>query len=123
MKKYATETKKRWGKTEAYRQSLERMSGWSELDIKKLEIEGREISQELAKVMEKGVESPEVQNLIKRHYALINKYYNCSFEMYRNLGRMYVEDKRFAGNYEKVHRGLAEFMRNAMMYFADENEK
>ena len=34
-------------------------------------------------------------------------------EMHRGLGELYVNDPRFAANYEKVRPGLAEFTRDA----------
>ena len=36
---------------------------------------------------------------------------------------MYVEDERFAANYEKHKKGLAAFMRDAINYYCDHATK
>lgn len=112
-KRYAAETKKKWGK----------VGDWTKEEFEKIKKESDDIAGDVANAAEKGVESPEVQQIMLRHFQLINKFYDCSYETYRDLGKMYVEDKRFYNNYEKIKPRLAEFMRNAMIYFADENEK
>jgi hypothetical protein len=42
--------------------------------------------------------------------------------MYRGLAEMYVNDPRFKANYEKVAEGLAEYLRDGMIYYADIQE-
>jgi hypothetical protein len=41
-------------------------------------------------------------------------FYPCSHEMHAALGRMYVEDPRFAENYERRREGLAAYVRDAI---------
>lgn len=53
----------------------------------------------------------------------MQRFYDCSYEMYRNLGKMYVADPRFTANYEKVKSGLAQFMCDAIAYYANEHDK
>jgi hypothetical protein len=51
----------------------------------------------------------------ERHRLMINgRFYPCSHEMHMKLGEMYVADPRFTANYEKVHPGLAQYMRDAI---------
>lgn len=40
--------------------------------------------------------------------------------MYRGLGNMYYNDPRFSAYYEKFHRGLAKFMKEAIDVYCDE---
>jgi hypothetical protein len=76
----------------------------------------------MSKRMDFGVEDSAVQKLIAQHYALINTLYDCSFELYRGLGKLYIEDKRFTAFYDKYKKGLAQFMQKAMNYYSDTHE-
>jgi hypothetical protein len=84
-----------------------------------LKEQGKQLNQELAKAMDKKIDDPEVQALIERHYQGIKFFYDCSLEMYRNLGAMYVNDPRFTATYDKVKPGLAVFLRDAINYYCD----
>jgi len=73
--------------------------------------------------MDKGIKSKEVQALITQHYKGIQFFYDCPLEMYRNLGKMYVDDPRFARNYDEYRPGLAVLMQDAIGWFCDEKQK
>lgn len=119
MEKYKTEAKKRWGNTEAYKQSQERTRNWTKADYKRVAEEGKAFTQKLAAVMDKDVKSPEVQTLIDQHHAGIEIFYDCPPEMYRVLGQMYVQDKRFMEYYDGFKPGLAKFVAEAIAYYCD----
>jgi len=51
------------------------------------------------------------------------KYFEPKREMYRGLAEMYVADERFKQNYKKVAVGLAEYMKEGMMKYAEEKSK
>ncbi len=122
LKEHAEEAKRRWGDTEAYKQSVERTKNWTKEDYKRVEKESKELTSSIAKVMKKGTESPEVQTLIEKHYQSINQFYDCPLEMYKNLGEMYITDPRFTAYYEKFAPGLAKFMKDAIAYYCKTNE-
>lgn len=122
MEKYAQEAKERWGNTEAYKESQKRVKRMGTEGLKKIGDEMVSITRAIAESMDKGPGSPEVQELVKRHYGCLGNFYDCGTEMYRGLGKMYVEDKRFAAYYEKFGPGLAEFMRQAIEYYCDHNK-
>jgi DNA-binding transcriptional MerR regulator len=123
IEQYKEEVKERWGHTDAYRQSVERTKKWKKDDFERIKGEGQVITLSLSKLMEKGVASAEVQEQIERHFQYIKQFYDCSYEMYRGLGKMYSEDQRFAANYNNVAPHLADFMRDAVAYYCDEHEK
>ncbi len=120
MEKYAEEAKERWGHTEAYKQSQERYKKMGKEGLKKVLAEGTQISANIAGLMKKGKkpEDPEVQKQIALHYNWLRHFYEPGPEMYQGLAKMYVEDDRFKKNIDKQGEGLAEFMRDAMVYFA-----
>ena len=123
MKEYQEEAKRRWGNTEAHKQSMERIKNWTKADYRRVAEEGRAFTRELGKVMDKGIKSPEAQKLISLHYKGIEQFYDCPLEMYRNLGEMYVVDSRFKQYYDSVRPGLAEFMRDAIAYYVEQRHK
>ncbi len=117
MESYAAEAKERWGNTEAYKQSRERVAKMSKDDMAKIKKDGEDLAREIGENMSKGAASPEVQALIAKHYNSLRAFYEPSLEMYRNLGIMYADDPRFAKYYDKFAPGLAIFMKQAIEVF------
>ncbi|MES2223925.1 MAG: MerR family transcriptional regulator [Patescibacteria group bacterium] len=122
LDEYAKEAKERWGNTKAYKESQERFKKMSKAQLAKIKEEGEALNTEIAANMSKGAKSKEVQVLIARHFNALRNFYEPSLEMYRGLGEMYVADPRFTAYYEKYAKGLAEFMRDAMVYYVEMNK-
>ncbi|MFY0684539.1 MAG: MerR family transcriptional regulator [Balneola sp.] len=101
----------------------------SNLNVRKMSksdlnaIKGEQIQQakDLANLMDKAVDSKHVQDVIKRHHQINERFYKTNAEMYKGLGDMYVSDARFTEFYNRHKPGLAEFLRNAMHHYAEEN--
>src|SRR5699024_11755896 len=77
----------------------------------------------LAAIRNHSPGSKEVQEGMKEWYQLLNKMGNYSLEAFKGLGKMYVVDERFTKNIDEFGEGLAIFMRDAMAFYADNNEK
>lgn len=120
---YAKEARERWGNTDAYKQSEERVSKMTKADMQKIKDAGEALTRSIAACMEDGIASDAVQVLIAQHYNGLRTFYEPTPEMYRGLGDMYVDDQRFAAYYEKFAKGLAQFMRDAMYHYVDTVEK
>lgn len=121
---YKQEAEERWGKENIWR-SENIVKGMSKEQLEKLKTEGDAINRALVENMAKGAGSPEVQEVIGRHFRHIIQFYDPSWPLlaiYRGLGKMYVEDPRFRANYAKYHPGLPEFMRAAMEIFCGRKE-
>lgn len=123
QKQYAAEAKERWGTTEAYKQSQERLKKMTKADMAKLKEEGDRFMKVVAATMDKGATSPEFQALIDQHYNSLRIWYEPNLTMYRGLANMYVADPRFTAYYEKYAPGLAQVMRDAMIAYCDAREK
>lgn len=119
IKQYQEEAKMRWGNTDAYKQSQEKVKKMTKAQMEELKVSGIALIQNVVAVMDKGPNDPAVHALIEKHYQGIRFFYDCSFTMYRNLGQMYVDDPRFTAYYEKFRPGLALFMRDAINAFCD----
>ena len=117
---YQEEAQQRWGHGEAYRESARRTGRYSEADWGAIRAEGEAYTVALAGLMERDPADPEVQAQIARHHRLIDeRFYPCPPELFRALGEGYVADERFTAFYDKVKPGLAVFMRDAMVVYAD----
>lgn len=123
MEEYKQEAKKRWGNTDAYKQSVERTKNWTKDDYKRIQKQSQQLTQELADCMDNGFDSQEAQKLIKKHHESIEVFYDCSYEMYRGLGQLYISDPRFTATYDKVRPGLAVWLQKAIAYYCDTHEK
>ncbi len=81
--------------------------------------EGEAVTQGLAALMSHPASDPEVQALVARHYRWVCTFWTPNAEAYRGLGQLYTENPEFRANYDKYAVGLADFLREAMSYFAD----
>ncbi len=123
VKQYQDEVKQRWGNTDAYKQSMARVGKMTKAQMDKFKEDGKKFTQKLADAMDKDIQSKEVQDLIVEHYKGIQFFYDCPLDMYRNLGKMYVDDARFTAYYDTFRPGLAVFVRDAIEYFCEVNKK
>ena len=113
---HAEEAEQRWGSTDAYRQSQRRVSNYTKEDWLKIKAEHEEVAADLAAVFESGAapDSEEAMATAEAHRRHISRwYYDCSYEIHRGLGEMYVSDERFRANYDALAPGLSEFIRDA----------
>jgi hypothetical protein len=115
-KDHAEEAERRWGGTDAYRQAQRRVSSYTKEDWLKIKVEHDEVSANLAALFEAGAapDSQEAMAAAEAHRRHISRwYYDCSHEIHRSLGEMYVSDERFRTNYNALAPDLSEFIRNA----------
>lgn len=101
------------------KESEKRIGKMSKEQWSALKAEGGEVARLIAELMDKKPDDPEVQKLVARHHAWIERFYPASAEVYRGLGQLYAEHQEFRKFYDKVRSGLADFMRAAMTYYAD----
>lgn len=116
---YASEAKERWGNTDAYKQSQQRVQRMTKADWEALSKRNDAILRGIVTHMDKGAASPEVQQFIAQHYDALRAFYEPNLVIYRGLADMYVSDSRFAAYYEKYDARLPAFMRDAMHAYAD----
>jgi DNA-binding transcriptional MerR regulator len=123
MNQYTEEARERWGSTDAFKQSQERVKKFTKDDWKRIGEESDRILKGMVAHMQEGPANAAVQTLIAEHYHSLRHFYEPNLQIYRGLAEMYAADPRFAANYEKYATGLAVFMRDAMLYYADAQEK
>ena len=118
---YAQEAHERW--PDNYAQSQRQLTAMSPQEQRALFERGEELTRLLGAALESGAapgDAP-VQALIAAHYAWVTAFWTPNRSAYVGLGRMYVDDPRFAANYDAVAPGLAVFMRDAIEAWAEVN--
>jgi DNA-binding transcriptional MerR regulator len=122
---YEAETKELWGDTPQYAESQRKWGGYSKEQKDAIKDEGGRLA---VRMVGEGPnlspDDPDVQAAIGDYYAYINEFfYTCDLDFLRGLADMWVEDPRFAINYERIRKGGAEFVREAVHIYCERNAK
>jgi MerR family transcriptional regulator, thiopeptide resistance regulator len=114
---YAAEAEERWGETDAWKQSQQRVSQFSKEDWIAIKAEGDALLETLAQAKRAGVQpgSAEANELAARHRASIERFYDCGDDMHHNLVEMYLTDERFTRYYDDIEPGLAQFLHDIVV--------
>ncbi len=118
MHTYEDEVGKRWGDTEAYRQSQAKTSKYSKNDFEAAKVDQEAATELFVYVFGNSlpIDSPKAQEAVRAHRDAITKwFYDCSVEMQKNLAVMYIEDPRFKEYYDGRVRGLAQYVHDAIV--------
>jgi len=124
-KKYADEARERWGNSPKFTQSQKRWAGFSKEEKESIKAEGGEITRRMVGTdPDLTPEDPSVQEAIGEYLAYINRYfYTCDVDSLRGLADGWVQDERFAINYDRIREGGAKFVREAVHIFCDGKQK
>ena len=87
--------------TVALEESRRRTKDFSRQDWDRIQGELRSIHEAIAASMDKGFDSPEVQEQIARHRQWLSHFYDCGAEMHLGLGELYRTHPGFIKNYKK----------------------
>lgn len=120
QQQYAEETKQKYGQTEAYKESQKKTAAYSKDDWASIQARGNEIYQNIAALMDHSPADMQVQKAIgacRQH--ITDSFYNCTPEIFRGLGDLYIQDGRFTASINKVKPGLARFMSEAIRLYCD----
>lgn len=118
--KYAEETKIKYGNSDAYKESMKKTSKYTKNDWARIMARTEEINSKIIANMGKGIADPTVQEGIgELRQNITDSYYDCTLEIFRGLGELYVTDQRFTKNIDKNRPGYAKFLREAMNYYCD----
>ena len=120
---YSTETRSRWGDTDAYREHEQKTKNYTKDKWAEANDGLMAIFAEFAACKNSGMsaDSAEAQALVAKLQAHITEnYYTCTDEILAGLGTMYVADERFKKNIDKYGEGTAEFASEAIEVFCQE---
>jgi len=122
MKNYETETRSRWGKTDAYIEHEQKTKNYTKEKWVEASDGLMAIFAEFAACKESGAsaDSAEAQALVAKLQAHITaNYYTCTDEILAGLGKMYVADERFKKNIDKYGEGTSAFAAEAIDLFCN----
>ncbi|MDP4089110.1 MAG: MerR family transcriptional regulator [Bacillota bacterium] len=120
QEKYAEEVKRKYGSTDAYKESQKKTAKYSKEDWARIIGRQGEIYRGLAGLMDREPSHPEVQELVAQaRQQITENFYNCTPEIFAGLGEMYVNDERFTANIDKFKPGLAVFLRDAIRVYCN----
>ena len=118
MHEYEDEVGKRWGDTDAYRQSQAKTSKYSKDDFQAAKVDQEAATELFVYAFGNSfpIDSLKAQEAVRAHRDAITKwFYDCSVEMQKNLAVMYIEDPRFKEYYDGRVRGLAQYVHDAII--------
>ncbi|KEJ00328.1 MerR family transcriptional regulator [Clostridium botulinum A2B7 92] len=120
QKKYSEEVKEKYGNTSAYKESNKKTSKYTKEDWSNIMKGWDEIFKKLANLMDKNPDDEEVQESVHQLREHISKnFYDCTPEIFRGLGELYVNDERFTANIDKYKTGLSKFVKEAINVYCD----
>lgn len=119
MEQYAKEARERWGTSKAYKEYEQKVKDRSGEELK---LAGRRLMALFAETGALRQLSPsdgKVQKKIGELQAFITEnYYNCTDEILKGLGEMYVCDERMKANIDREGgEGTAEFVKEAITVY------
>ena len=118
--KYEEEARQRWVDSPQYKESTRK---WASYTKEQKEAFKQEMGAITRRMVGSAISNPgdlDIQQAVGDYYAFLNdKFYACDMAFLCNLADMWVEDARFAVNYERIHKGGAEFVRKAVHVFCD----
>jgi DNA-binding transcriptional MerR regulator len=114
---YAEEVEERWGGTDEYAESQRRTARYTKEDWKRIQAEAADWGERYGALMaaQEPPSGEAAMVLAEEHRQHICRwFYECSYEIHRCLGEMYVSDERFKAFYDALRPGLAEHLRDAI---------
>ena len=121
QEQYAQEAEQMYD-PETVRASNRRWKGYSAEKKQAVMEEGRQIYLDMITAMPQGADSPVVQAILERWRKHMDYFWTPELDQLSALAAGYVDDPRFKANFDKMHPQLAEFMREAIKIYV-ENEK
>lgn len=115
---YSEEVKEKWGNTSSYQESESKTSKYNKDDWKRISKDMEMIYKKIIDNMDKGIEDTSIKEAIEElRCHITTNFYNCTPEIFKGLGNMYVDDERFTKNIDKYKEGLSLFLRNVIHHY------
>jgi DNA-binding transcriptional MerR regulator len=102
-------------------ESKNRTKDWTKEDFEKVRQDYARVHKSIKEKMENGLPEadPTVQELIKVHYEIVNRFWTPNRQAYIALGKSYCEYSDFRKHFDSVHPRLAQYLASAMKVFAE----
>ncbi|HOB91369.1 MAG: TipAS antibiotic-recognition domain-containing protein [Bacillota bacterium] len=98
------------------------MSKYTEGDWARITKRQKEIFDKFISLMDRDPADPDVQSAVEEwRQHITDNFYDCTPEILRGLGEMYVSDSRFTESIDNAKPGLADFMSRAIRAYCDKH--
>lgn len=119
LETYAAQAKKKWGHTDAYKQSVEKTRDKTQAELQAAGNDLMDIFARMGGLSARDPASREAQALVAELQQFItDHYYNCTMEILRGLGQLYIAGDSMTENINRAGgEGTAEFAHKAIEYY------
>jgi len=103
--------------------SKKRTAKWDKDEWDNVKNEGDAIHKSLAALIDQGFspESGDVQEIIKLHYQMVERFYHPTREVYIGLTELYAQHPDFKKFFDVYHPKMIEYIGQAMRFYAEKN--
>src|SRR5690625_36536 len=119
---YPAEAERRWGESDAWKQSRHRMANYGRAEWEQFKADTDRAHAQLVAALRAGAAptSERAMDAAEAHRLVIDTWcYDCDHDFHRNLAAMYQADPAFTATYEQMARGLTQFVHDALNANAD----
>lgn len=121
--RYKKDTINRYGKR-SFKKADKKLKKMSPAEWENYQSNLNNLIQDIANSMDKNeYNSKKVQKLIFKHFKLVGTLNPTNKESYIELANLYCEHEDFIVFFDNYHKGLAQFMSKAMIYFANNDSR
>jgi DNA-binding transcriptional MerR regulator len=122
QEKYAQEAEELYD-AESVRESNRKWKTYSAAKKEAIMAEGKAVYTDMIAAMPKGAASADVQAIVERWRRHLEYFWTPNLDQLIGLANGYNDDPRFKANFDKMHPGLAEFMRAAVSVYVSNQKK
>ena len=122
QEKYAKEAEELYS-AESVRESNRKWKAYPATKKEAIMAEGQAIYTDMISAMPKGAGSKEVQAIVERWRRHLEYFWTPNLDQLLGLANGYNDDPRFKANFDKMHPQLAEFMREAVCIYVENQRK
>ncbi|MFI5527397.1 TipAS antibiotic-recognition domain-containing protein [Kitasatospora sp. NPDC051853] len=100
--------------------SLAETNNWEHVDKAKVHQDWDVLYREVTVLLESGAlpGDQQVQELVRRHFDIVCRFYVPSMEAYVGMSLFYAEDEAMRAFHDSHHLGMVEFLGSAIKVFA-----
>lgn len=116
QERYAAEAKKKWGRTDAYREFEQKTAGQAKAQLQSAGDGLMDIFAEIGTIRHTSPESGQAQALVKKLQGYITvHFYTCTPQILKGLGQLYIAGDEMTENIDRAGGpGTAEFAHRAI---------
>jgi MerR family transcriptional regulator, thiopeptide resistance regulator len=122
QEKYALEAEELYG-SESVRESNRKWKAYPADKKEAIMAEGKAVYTDMIAVMPKGAASSDVQAIVERWRKHLEYFWTPNLDQLLALAKGYNDDPGFKANFDKMHPRLAEFMREAVTIYVENQKK